>query len=115
MPIRGLATLVQTLALPAGDRLVEEPLLGAAVVQIVVDDLVAERAAGERAFLQGADRVAQGRGGPRGIGLVAVPLERGRQLELVFETCEPGGEQRREGEVGIDVAARDPGLDPLRA
>ena len=41
IPITGLATLEESLPLVAGDRAVEELLLGARVVEVVVDHLVA--------------------------------------------------------------------------
>src|SRR5213078_1661950 len=43
-----------------------------------------------------------------------VALERRRQLELLLDPVQAGGEQRGEGEVGVDVAARDPRLGPQR-
>ena len=60
MPITGfLATLVHPFPLVARDYLVEEPLLGAGVVQVVVDDVVAQCAPCERALLERRDRLAQ--------------------------------------------------------
>src|SRR5688500_14047856 len=43
--------------LPVGDDLVEERLLGARVVQVVVDDEVAERGARDRPVLERGDRL----------------------------------------------------------
>ena len=43
MPTRGLATLVQPLPLPVRHNAIEQLLLGAGVVEVVVDDVVAER------------------------------------------------------------------------
>ena len=42
IPMSGLAALEEPLPLVARDDLVKEPLLGTRVVQVVVDDLVAE-------------------------------------------------------------------------
>src|SRR5580765_3743367 len=47
MPTTGLATLEHPLPLVTRDHLVEQLLLGARVVQVVVDDLVAEQLPGE--------------------------------------------------------------------
>ena len=52
------ATLEHPLALVGGHDLVEEPLLRARVVHVVVDDVVAERGARDGAVLQRGDRVA---------------------------------------------------------
>ena len=50
------------------------------------------------------------------IGLVRVALERRRKRELVFDPVQPRGDDRREGEVRVDVATRDPRLHaPRRA
>src|SRR5262245_12037053 len=68
------------LALPVGHVLVEERLLGARIVEVVVDDLVAERRARHRAFLQRRDRVAQGVREALGVGLVRIARQRLRRL-----------------------------------
>ena len=103
------------LALVAGDDLVEEALLGARVVQVVVDDLVAERLAGDRAEPRAPSIASRSVCGKRfGVRLVGVALERRRQLELVLDPVQPGGEHRGEREVRVDVAARDPRLRPQR-
>jgi hypothetical protein len=52
-----LAALEESLALVAGDDRVEQPLLGARVVEVVVDDVVAERCPRHRARLERLDRV----------------------------------------------------------
>src|SRR6185503_3737321 len=100
------------LPFPVRDEAVEEPLLGSRVVEVVVDDLVAERGARHGPRLERGDRVAQGRGEPLRVGLVCVALERRRRLELLLEPVEARRDQRREREVRVDVAARNPCLDP---
>src|SRR5436309_15353785 len=97
MPMIGLATLEKLLSFIAGDGLVEQTLLGPAVVEVVVDDLVAEGISRERPFLQRRDRFAQRRGEALRIRLVGVALERGRQLELGLDPVPPGPEQGRAG------------------
>src|ERR671933_142899 len=92
-----LPTLEQPFPLVAGDDLVEQPLLGAPVVEVVVDDTVSERGAGNRAALELGDRLAQGRGKPLRVRLVRVSFQRRRQLELLLDSVQPAGEQRREG------------------
>src|SRR5262245_46479779 len=61
MPMTGLgnapsAALEHAPALVIGDHLVEQPLLGAAVVDVVLVDRVTERLLGELAFLPEVDR-----------------------------------------------------------
>src|SRR5947208_11168877 len=85
---RGSAPLEHPLALVAGDDLVEEALLRARVVQVVVDDLVAEGGARHRPALEAVDRLAQRRREAFHVGLVRVALERGRQLEPVLDPVE---------------------------
>src|SRR6266540_1855554 len=114
MPMTGLATLVQTLALVAGDGLVEQPLLRPRVVQVVVDDVVAERRTGHAAAFECVDRLAERRRKALGAGFVRVALERRRRLQLLLDPVQPCGDQRRKSEIGIDVAAGDAGLDALR-
>jgi hypothetical protein len=58
MPTTGLSTLEEPLALVAGDDTVKECLLGAGVIQIVVDDVVAESAPGDNARMR-CPRVAE--------------------------------------------------------
>src|SRR5687767_4371730 len=96
-----LPALEEPLALVAGDDLVEEALLGARVVQVVVDDVVAERRARHRPLLERRDRLAQGVREALGVRLVRIPFERGRQLELVLDPVEPGREERGEAQVGV--------------
>src|SRR6266550_1677184 len=112
MPTTGLTTFEQALPFPAGDDLIEEPLLGAAVVQVVVDDLVAERGARNVPLFERRDRLAQRRREALGIRLVGVPLERRRQLELLLDPVQPRREQCGEREVRVDITAGDARLDP---
>src|SRR5215218_3691576 len=78
-PITGrLATLEHPLALVAGHRFVEEPLLGARVVEVVVDDVVPERGAGHHPAVEGGYCLAEGVGEALGVRLVGVPLQRWR-------------------------------------
>ena len=82
IPITGrLATLEEPLPLVPGHDAVEQVLLGARVVEVVVDHLVAEA---PRAIepLERRDRLAQGVREAVGVGFVGVALERRRQLEL---------------------------------
>src|SRR2546421_4542752 len=55
--------------LPVGDRRVEGGQLHPGVVGVVLDDLVAERFAGERAALPQGGRLAQGRRYPGRVGV----------------------------------------------
>src|SRR5262245_33237606 len=112
MPTTGLATLVQPLALPARHDPIEDCLLRAGVVQIVIDDVVAERGASHCPALQSGDRLPQRRREPIGRRLVRVPLERRRKLQRLLDPMKPGGEHRREREIGVHVAPGDPRLDP---
>src|SRR5947209_8800484 len=114
IPTAGLATLEHPLPLIAGHRLVEQPLLGARVVQVVVDDLVAEKLARDRALLEARDRLAQRVREPLRIRGVRVSLERGPELELVLDPVQPGGEQRRERKIRVRVGAGDARLRAQR-
>src|SRR5262245_38046586 len=114
IPISGLATLEHPLALVAGDDLVEEPLLRARVVQVVVDDLVAERGARHRSRLERGRRLAQARREARDVGLVRVALERRLELEALLDAVQARGEQRGEREVRVRVGAGDASLRAQR-
>src|SRR6202035_4375176 len=83
MPTTGLATLEHPLSLVRRHDLVEKPLLGARVVEIVVDDLVPEQRARHRPALEALDRLAQGAGETLDVGLVRIALERRPELELL--------------------------------
>src|SRR5579864_5672352 len=106
-PTRGLATLEHPLPLVARDRLVEEPLLRPRVVQVMLDDLVAEQRARDRPALEPLDRVAQRVREALDIGLIRVPLERRSELEALLDAVEPRREQRGEREIRVRVGAGD--------
>src|SRR2546421_11167062 len=74
------ATLEHPLPLVARHRLVEQLLLGACVVQVMVDDLVAEHRARNRALLEACDRLAQRMWETFRVGGVRIPLERRPEL-----------------------------------
>src|SRR5438445_6583029 len=98
---------------PAGDRPVERLLLEPGGVQVVLDDAVAERLAGDFAPLQLLDRLAQRPGDPRDpLRFVGVPLEHRGGVELPRDAPPPAGGRRRKPQAGIGVCARDPVLDP---
>src|SRR6188474_3378283 len=99
----GSDALEIALAFPVADVPIEEPLLGARVVEVVVDDLVAEGLSGDRAALERVDRVPHRAREAVGTRLVRVPLERGGQAQLPFDPVDAGRDHRREGEVGVDV------------
>src|ERR1051326_6494029 len=114
IPTTGLATLEHPLPLVARHGLVEQLLLGARVVEVMVDDLVAEQRARNRALLEARDRLAQRMREALRVGDVRVTLERRPELELVLDPVQPGGEQRRECEVRVRVRARDARLRAQR-
>src|SRR4051794_6559770 len=89
MPTTGLATLEQPLAFPARHRRVEEPLLDARVVQVVLDDVVAEYVTRHRAHLERGDRLAQRRRKPLRVRLVGVALERRARVEPRGDAVQP--------------------------
>src|SRR5262249_33227680 len=109
MPTTGAsATLEHAAPLVVSDDLVEQALLGAAVVQIVLPDRLAERALGELARLPERDGLAQRRGERLGLGLrVGVADQLGPRVDAVLDPVEPGGEQRRIAEIGVDVRPWD--------
>src|ERR671918_449693 len=53
------------------------------------------------------ERLPQRVGEALGVRLVGVAFEGGRQLQLVLDPVEAGGEQGREGQVRVDVASGD--------
>src|SRR5947208_11947041 len=111
MPTTGieslLATLEHPLALVVGHDGVEQLLLGARVVHVMVDHLVAEQRARDPPAFEPIDRLAHRMREPLDVGLVRVALERGPELELLLDSVAPGGEQRREREVRIRVGSGD--------
>ena len=58
MPTTGLPSLEQPLPFLARDGLIEQPLFDSRVVQVVIDDLVAECRARHRPLLERVDRLA---------------------------------------------------------
>src|SRR5436853_5280651 len=95
---------------PAGDRPVERLLLEPGGVQVVLDDAVAERLAGDLAPLQLHDRLAQRPGDPRdALRFVGVPLEHRGRVELPHVAPPAGRKRLAAGEGGMDVCARGPG------
>src|SRR3954451_11572842 len=104
IPTRGLATLEHPLALVARHDLVEQLLLCARVVEVVVDDLVTEQLPRDGATLELADRVAQRVRETLRIGFVCIALERRLELELLPNAVEPRGEQRRKARYGFASA-----------
>src|SRR5947209_2929788 len=114
MPTSGLATLEHPLPLVTRHDLVEETLLGACVVQIVIDHLVAEQRARDRTALEPGDRLAQRVREALDIGLVGIPLERRPEFELLLDAVKAGGEQRSEREIWVRVGAGDARLRTQR-
>src|SRR5579862_8819068 len=114
MPMTGLATFEHPLPFVARHRLVEQLLFRARVVQIVVDDVVAEEPARDRAVLETLDRVTQCVREALDVGLVCVALECRPELEPLLDPVETGREQRSKCEVWIRVRSRDARLGPQR-
>src|ERR1043166_8170074 len=83
------ATLEHPLALVARDDLVEEALLGARVVEVVVDDLVAEKPARDLATLELPGRVAERVREAGHVRRVGVPLEGRPELEPFLDPVQP--------------------------
>src|SRR5439155_17812631 len=113
--VRPLTALEHATALVVRYDLVEESLLRSPVVQVVAPDALAEGLAGELALLPQVDRLAKGRRERLGLCLgIGVPDELGARVGPLLEPVEPGREQRRVAEIGIDVGAGDPAFDPPR-
>src|SRR5215210_2283828 len=113
--VPGSAALEQPLTLVAGNDLVEEALLRARIIEVVVDDVVAQRRAGDGAVFQRRDRLAQRMREALGVRFVRIALESRRQRRVVLDPVQAGRQQRREREVGIDVAAGNPRLRSQRS
>src|SRR5918992_6167065 len=98
IPITGrlattLAALEHAAPLVVGDHLIEQPLLGAPVVQVVRPHVLAERLLCERARLPEVDRLAQGGRESLGLGLlVRVPLQLRAGVGLGRDAVQAGGE-----------------------
>src|ERR1700704_521560 len=103
MPTTGLATLEHPLPFVGGHDLVEEPLLRTRVVQIVIDDLVAEQRPRNRPALESRDCLAQRAGKTLDVGLVRVALERRPELELLLDAVQTRSNQRSEREIRIRI------------
>src|SRR5918992_1519679 len=114
MPMTGLPTLEEPFALVAGDDTVEDCLLRSCVVQVVVDDVIAERSTRDRSRLERGYRFAERPGEPLGVRLVGVALERRRRLEALLDPVQPGRNQCGERQVRVDVTAGNPRLDAQR-
>src|SRR3954468_17098440 len=117
MPTTGCelsATFIQTLPLPVRHDAVEQLLLCAGVVEVVVDDVVTQCLTRDRAFLQRGYAFPQARREALRVRDIRVPLERRRQLEPVLDPVETRSDRRREREVRVHVAARNARLDPHR-
>src|SRR6266404_6827497 len=108
------ATFEHPLPLVARHGLVEQLLLGAGVVQVVVDDVVAEDLPRDAALLQTGDRLAQRVREPLGVGNVRVALQRRPELKAVLDPVEPGAEEGSECEVRVSVRTRDSRLRAKR-
>src|SRR3954469_20932854 len=92
-------------ALPIRYRRLERLELDVGVVEVVRDDLVAERVADDVARSEQLGRLAQRGRYARLVGEVGVALERGLELEVAVDAVQPAGDQRGEGEVRVDVGA----------
>src|SRR5258705_11741684 len=92
MPTTGLATLEHPLPLVLRHHLVEQTLLCARVVQVMVDHLVAEQRSSDRPALEPRDRLAHRRREALDVGLVRVPLERRPELEALLDPVEAGSQ-----------------------
>src|SRR5262245_14745282 len=99
--------------LPVRDGLIEGLLLEPAVVQVVLDHLLAKRLPRDARALQlrqpFAERLRHLREG--GV-LIGVAFVEGRWLELLLDTVEPGRDGGGEGEVRVRVSPGNPILDP---
>src|SRR5258708_1162596 len=98
------------LALVAGPALVELRLFSTREVEVVVDDVVAERLARHLSFLQRGDGVAQRVRESLHVGFVRVAFELGRHLELLLDAVQARRQQGRECQIWVDVSAGDAGL-----
>src|SRR3546814_8463668 len=81
----------------------------------MLHDLVAKGRAQHLRLLQRLDRLAQGlRHVVQLLAAVGVAEVGLRQLQLLLDAGEAGRQQRREGEIGVEVAAADAALDADR-
>src|SRR2546430_14764129 len=101
------APLEEAFALVVRHHLVEERLLRARVVEVVVDDVVAEGRPGRPPLLEACDRIAQRVRKTLHVRLVGIALELRRQSELLFDALQAGCKKGREAQVRVGVGARD--------
>src|SRR5262245_17868309 len=89
-PMPTSASLEKPLPFPARDDLVELALLGPQEVEVVLDDVLAERLLREAARLEQTDRFAQASRYPRQLpGRVDVAPEGRRRLDAPRDSGEP--------------------------
>src|SRR5690348_11569294 len=86
IPTTGLATFEHPLPLVARHGLVEQLLLGPRVIEVVVDDVVAEDFPRDAALLEPRDRLAHRVREPPSVGDVGVALERRPELEAALDS-----------------------------
>src|SRR5438445_8480764 len=103
MPTTGLATLEHPLPLIGGHDLVEEPLLGARIVQVMVDDLVAQQRARDHAALEARNCLAHRARKALDVGLVRIALEGRPELQLLLDAVQAGSEERPEREIRVRI------------
>ena len=80
----------------------------------MVDDVGAEGLADHLARREGVAGVVDVAGDARLVGLVRVALEDRLERQLVLDPVQAGGDHRAQRQVGVDVGARQPVLDPQR-
>src|SRR5205085_8822882 len=101
--------------LPAGDDFIELALFGSQEMEVVIDDVAAERRAREGALLQLGGRVPEVHGDRRQlIGLIDVALEHIRGIDLILDTVKPGSYGRGVDQVRVGIGARDATFDAQR-
>src|SRR6266571_3647564 len=100
-----LPTFEEPLALVGRDDLVEQRLLRARVVEVVVDHVVTECGTRHLAALEGADRIPQRVRKPLHVRLVRVALELRRESELLFDAVQAGRKKSRKTQVRVGVGA----------
>src|SRR5262249_22920409 len=112
---RRSAALEHACPLVVRHDLVEQALLGLAVVEVVRPHVLAEDLLRERALLPQLDRFAQRRWERLCLaGLVRVALQLRAGVRRLLDPVETGREQRRVAEVRVHVGSGDPALDPAR-
>jgi len=110
-----LESLKSAHPLPVGHRGVERRQLDAGVVEVVLDDAVAERLAGHRRSLEELGSLGQRFVGSRSAPLIyALPRARLGSSSALSMPYQPPGDQCRDGQVLVDVAAGRATLHPHR-